>query len=191
MTAHRSTSVSPNLHLAPAAAAVASEGSRAVEEGLSTYLPDLARRARQLTGDVSRADDLVQDTVERALRFRESYRAGGYLRAWLFRIMQNVFISQRRRVSTERRVLEGAGVDPNGWATLRPARQVPGLSPPVVRALQQMPDHLRSAVQLVDLGDNSYKDAAAQQEVPVGTIMSRLHRGRARLAAALVEPQAA
>jgi RNA polymerase sigma-70 factor (ECF subfamily) len=175
----------------PLASAAARLGCLEVQEGIAKYFPDLLRRARKLTGDGSRADDLVQDTVERALRFQDSFQMGGYVRAWLFRIMQNVFISQRRRAATERRVLEGAGVDPNGWATLEPALMAPGLSPPVERALTQLPDHLRSVVTLVDLGESSYKDAARVEDVPVGTIMSRLSRGRARLAAQLSSPQAA
>ncbi len=162
-----------------------------VEDGLALHLPDLLRRARQLTGDSVRADDLVQDTVERALRFRHTFREGGHLRAWLMRIMQNVFISARRRIATERRIVEGARVDPNGWASLRPVQLAPGLSPPVARALGGMPEHLRSVVELVDLGEYSYKDAAQAEEVPVGTIMSRLHRGRARLAAELSPQRAA
>lgn len=165
--------------------------TQGVEEGMGALLPEMRRRARQLTGDSSRADDLVQDTVERALRFKHTFRSGGHLRAWLFRIMQNVFISSRRRLSTERRIMEGARVDPNGWATLRPTTMSPGLSPPVERALESMPEHLRTVVTLVDLGEHSYKDAAQAEDVPVGTIMSRLHRGRARLAAELQSPVAA
>ena len=156
-----------------------------VEEGISFYLPELGRRARSLTRDALSAEDLLQDTVERALRFKDSFREGGHLRAWLYRIMKNVFISQRRRASTERRILEGAKVDPNGWATLKPALLTPGLSPPVARALQLLPDRLRAAVTLVDLQEGSYRDAAELQQVPVGTIMSRLHRGRTRLKNAL------
>ena len=161
------------------------ESAETVESALSTYLPELRRRACALVRDPSRADDLVQDTVERALRFKHTFREGGHLRAWLMRIMHNVFISQRRRTLTERRVLEGAGLDPNGWATLPPALLAPGLSPKVSRALSQMPEHLRAVVELVDLQDHSYKDAAQVTSVPVGTIMSRLHRGRARLAEVL------
>lgn len=168
----------------PAPSAISSDGFD-VERGVGALLPELRRRARQLTGDTSRADDLVQDTVERALRFQDTFREGGHLRAWLFRIMKNVFISSRRRLTTERRIVEGARVDPNGWANLDSSELLPGLSPPVARALRAMPDHLRSVLELVDLGEHSYKDAAEVENVPVGTIMSRLHRGRARLAAEL------
>lgn len=162
-----------------------------VERGVGALLPDLRRRARQLAGDTHRADDLVQDTVERALRFQHTFREGGHLRAWLFRIMKNVFISSRRRISTERRIVEGARVDPNGWAMLHPTELMPGFSPPVARALDGMPEHLRTVLELVDLAEHSYKDAAEVQQVPLGTIMSRLHRGRARLASELQNSVAA
>lgn len=176
--------VSSSSFPCPAPSTISSDGVD-VERGVGALLPELRRRARQLTGDASRADDLVQDTVERALRFQATFREGGHLRAWLFRIMRNVFISSRRRLSTERRIVEGARVDPNGWANLSSVEQKPGLSPKVARALQDMPEHLRSVLELVDLGEHSYKDAAEVENVPVGTIMSRLHRGRARLAADL------
>lgn len=165
--------------------------SLSFEDGLGMLLPDLQRRALQVSRDLVIADDLVQDTVERALRFKSSFHPGGHLRAWLFRIMQNVFISQKRRGSTERRILEGAGIDPNGWASLRPSELVPWLSPPVEKALEQLPERLRAVVTMVDLEEGSYRDAAECQEVPIGTVMSRLHRGRARLAHALAESQAA
>lgn len=182
--------VSSSSFPCPAPSAISSDGFD-VERGVGALLPELRRRARQLTGDTSRADDLVQDTVERALRFQDTFREGGHLRAWLFRIMKNVFISSRRRLSTERRIVEGARVDPNGWASQSSVELLPGLSPKVARALEDMPEHLRSVLELVDLGEHSYKDAAAAENVPVGTIMSRLHRGRARLAAELESSVAA
>jgi RNA polymerase sigma-70 factor, ECF subfamily len=175
----------PSLLNSSAASGETGHTSETVEMHLSNHLPELRRRARVLTRDPHRADDLVQDTLERALRFKHTFREGGHLRAWLMRIMHNVFISQRRRSTTERRVLEGAGLDPNGWATLVPALLTPGLSPPVSRALDEIPDQLRKVVELVDLQDHSYKDAAEVTSVPLGTVMSRLHRGRARLAEAL------
>lgn len=162
-----------------------------VEGGVALLLPDLTSRARQLTRNEAVADDLVQDTVERALRFKGSFHEGGHLRAWLFRIMQNLFISRMRRAKTERRIMESAGLDPNGWATLAPVRMQPGLSPSVEKALGGLPSPLREVVTLVDLGEASYRDAARDQEVPIGTIMSRLHRGRARLKSCLSQAEAA
>src|SRR5690606_15206420 len=105
--------------------------------------------------------------------------------------MKNVFISSRRRVSTERRIVEGARVDPNGWAMLHPTELMPGFSPPVARALDGMPEHLSTVLELVDLAEHSYKDAAEVQQVPLETIMSRLQRGRARMASELQNSVAA
>lgn len=161
------------------------------KDGIAALLPELRRRALLLTRDASRADDLVQDTVERALRFESTFRSGGYLRAWLMRIMQNVFISRRRRAGTERRILERAGVDPNGWVSLTATNLMPDLSPPVAQALRELSPHLEEVVRLVDLDEASYRDAACAKDVPVGTIMSRLHRGRAKLREVLSSPIAA
>lgn len=183
--------VSPIALVDAAPDLVDARASGQVEAGIVEHFAEMNRRARQLTGDRVRAEDLVQDTIERALRFKSSFRPDGYVRAWLLRIMQNVFISERRRAMTERRVLEGAGVDPNGWAAQSPTELSPGLSPPVQRALDGLPTRLKAVVTLVDLGEQSYKDAAALEEVPVGTIMSRLSRGRARLAAELLDSRAA
>ncbi len=180
------------LALVPASEARLATGAVRLDDGsfelgLAGLLPDLRRRARGLLRNAERAEDLVQDTVERALRFRDSFRSGSYLRAWVMRILHNVFISQRRRVTTERRILEGAGVDPNGWARHEPALLLPGLSPRVQQAMLSLPERLREVVRLVDLEEHSYREAAEQQNVPVGTVMSRLHRGRARLAETLRE----
>ncbi len=185
------TSVHP-LALVPASEAPLATGTvrlddGSFESGLAGLIPDLRRRARGLLRNAERAEDLVQDTVERALRFRDSFRSGSYLRAWVMRILHNVFISQRRRVTTERRILEGAGVDPNGWARHEPALLLPGLSPRVQQAMLSLPERLREVVRLVDLEEHSYREAAEHQNVPVGTVMSRLHRGRARLAETLRE----
>ncbi len=168
-----------------------SEPAVSFSQSLAAHLPDLRRRALVLTRDAFRADDLVQDTIERALRFESTFHDGGYLRAWLMRIMQNVYISRLRRASTERRILERAGVDPNGWASFTTTTLMPGLSPKVERALRELSPHLREVVSLVDLEEASYRDAADAQNVPVGTVMSRLHRGRARLRATLSSPMAA
>ena len=165
--------------------------SPSVEEGIELYLPQLRRRALQLTKNRALADDLLQDSVERALRFRTTFQAGGHLRAWLLRIMKNLFVSQQRRRTTERRILEKAGYDPNGWAVPSPIEQSRALFPPVERALKELPERLRAVVSLVDLNEGSYRDAAEREQVPLGTIMSRLHRGRTRLKNALRAPLAA
>lgn len=169
----------------------ASPAAEQVRAAIVTYLPQLRRRALALARNNERAEDLVQDAVERALRFADTFQSGTQIRAWLMRILQNVFVSQCRRTTIERRIVEGARKDPNLWTHSHPSLMTPGLSPPVDRALRALPPRLREVVHLVDLQAHSYKDAAANQKVPVGTVMSRLHRGRARLAAALREPTAA
>jgi RNA polymerase sigma-70 factor, ECF subfamily len=152
---------------------------------LALLLPDLRRRARHLAGHSAGAEDLVQDTLERALRFRCSFVPGSNLRAWMMRILSNTFISTRRRRTIECRVLEHAAHDPNGWSSGEPSVQRPALTRSLERELDRLPPRIGVTLRLVDLGDASYRDAAEILDVPVGTIMSRLHRGRARLAEAL------
>lgn len=155
--------------------------SSSFAEQLCELTPVLRRKALQLTRDGSAADDLVQDTIERALRYESHFHHGSNLRAWSFRIMTNRFISQRRRAGAERRVLERSAVDPNGWAAREPAKLLPGLSPAVGRALSALPGRLRALLTLVDLQGGSYRDAAEFFDIPLGTVMSRLHRARVRL----------
>lgn len=147
----------------------------------------LWRCALALTRDPHRAEDLVQDTLERALRFEHTYEPGSNLQGWLARVMRNVFVSGCRRRAIERRVLRQMALAERG-AAARPEQ--PWLSPKVERALDALPEKIGSVVRLVDLGDMSYGDAASELEVPVGTVMSRLHRGRKRLAACLQDGEA-
>lgn len=144
----------------------------------------LRRCALALTRDARQADDLVQDTLERALRFERTYEPGSNLQGWLNRILHNVFMSQCRRRGIELRVLRQVALAEQG-RQLAPAQ--PWLSPKVKRALEELPEKIGSVVRLVDLHDMSYGEAAGLLEVPVGTVMSRLHRGRKRLASSLGE----
>lgn len=155
------------------------------ERELARLLPDLRRRARFVAGSTTLADDLVQDTIERALRFRDSFVRGSNLRAWTMRILANTFISTRRRQTVERRVLEQAAHDPNGWANTAPTSLKLGLTRALSSKLDLLPPRIGATLRLVDLEEASYREAADQLNVPVGTVMSRLHRGRSRLAAAL------
>ncbi len=148
---------------------------------VAALLPDLRRRARSLERDPSAAEDLAHDTVERALRFRDSFREGSNLRAWLLCMQQNIFVSHKRRAGVSRRAYESLRVDPNAWIQEGSMGEGARLSPPVQRAVDHLPERLGSVLQLVDLDDFSYQDAALALEVPVGTVMSRLHRARARL----------
>jgi RNA polymerase sigma-70 factor (ECF subfamily) len=133
------------------------------------------------------AEDLVQDTIERAMKFESHYIPGTNVRAWVFQILFSVFITRCRRARRERNALAWLSTDPNAWTVPQKSAPMQTLSPALEVALKELPETFRRAVELVDLGDMSYRDAADQMGVPVGTVMSRLHRGRKLLASALRE----
>lgn len=141
------------------------------------YIPRLRRYARALTGDASAADDLVQDTLERALIKQSLWREGTDLRAWLFTVMHNVFVNQVRSAAISRTVqLDDALADrPQPQSTDR--LEIRDLD----AALQVLPEEQRTVMLLVGLEQMTYDEAARVLEVPIGTVMSRLSRGRERL----------
>ncbi|MFQ5985444.1 MAG: sigma-70 family RNA polymerase sigma factor [Alphaproteobacteria bacterium] len=142
-------------------------------------IPYLRRYARALAGDPSRADDLVQDCLERAWSRAHLWRPSGDIRAWLFTIMHNLHANAARRYSREPAVVPLG--DEAAEASVR-ATQEDGLElENLLRALAQLPHAQRTAVLLVGLEGMSYEEAAAIQGIPLGTLMSRLYRGRERL----------
>lgn len=153
--------------------------------GLVEMTPELFGRALRLSRSPATAEDLVQDTVERAIRFAASYERGTNLRAWVHQILFSVFITRCRRSRRERNALDVLAADPCAWTAPERRAEMHALSPGVRRALATLPPSFRDTVVLVDLEEMSYKDAATQLGVPVGTVMSRLHRGRKLLAEAL------
>lgn len=161
-----------------------------LRRGLVALLPDLQGRALRLTGARDTAADLVQDTVERALRFEGQYLRGSNLRAWAYQILFSVFITRYRRNRRHRAALRRLGDDPCAWT--RPgafeAEMAAGsLTPSTERELSALPEGFRQVVVLVDLEDRSYREAAGELGLPLGTVMSRLHRGRKLLAEKLQE----
>jgi RNA polymerase sigma-70 factor, ECF subfamily len=135
------------------------------------------------------AEDLVQDTLVKAMRARDQYEPGTNLKAWLFKILHNTFINRYRRGGLERVVLEGPDADPlaDGWvsaASMRALRDPetqalrPLVQEEIHRALDELPEEFRLAVVLSDVEELSYKEIADVMGCPVGTVMSRLHRGR-------------
>jgi RNA polymerase sigma-70 factor (ECF subfamily) len=152
---------------------------------LAAYWPDLYNRALRLSRNDAVAQDVLQDTFERALRFEGQYEPNSNLRAWLQRILLSVFVTRCRRLRRERRALENLTNDPCSWTLPDAFPSTQALSPTVARALGSLPEAFRRAVELVDLADLSYRDAATVLGVPLGTVMSRLHRGRRMLAEAL------
>ena len=140
-------------------------------------LPRLHRYACALVGDRAAADDLVQDTLERAWARIDSWRPDGDMRAWLFSILHNVHADQRRRPAV-------ATVPLHDEALALPVRasQTDGLDMrDLETALRQIPTEQREVLLLVALEDMSYEEIARTLGVPLGTVMSRLSRGRARL----------
>ena len=162
----------------------------AVELGYELYAirRELHAHALRLTRSQCMAEDLVQDTVERALRFEHYFVRGTNLKAWAHQILSNLFVSGRRKHQRETRALQNLSAHPCAWPCSSPGPEASTLSPGTQRALDSLPAPFRAVVELVDVQDLSYRDAAARLEVPIGTVMSRLHRGRRMLADALREP---
>jgi RNA polymerase sigma-70 factor (ECF subfamily) len=158
-----------------------------LQAGLVALVPELRARAIRLCADRPTADDLVQDTIERALRFAGQYERGTNLRGWAFQILFSVFVSGWRRRRRERKVVECLTGDPCAWTSPSgppsPDTGDGALLPSTRRKLDALPEGFRAVVVMVDLEQRSYRDAARQLGVPVGTVMSRLHRGRKLLAA--------
>lgn len=162
-------------------------GALEVRAGLPALRSDLYARALRLARCPARADDIVQEAMLRALRFENQFRAGTNLRAWVGQVLVSVFLTQCRRNKRERKALDNLTRDPCAWLKKDAAPIMGTLSRQPANALAKLPDSYRTAVKLVDIQQLSYREAAERLEVPVGTIMSRLHRGRKMLAAQLAE----
>ena len=152
-------------------------------EEILPCVPELSRTALRLTRGNALADDLVQETLTRAWQARASFRPGTNARAWTRRILFNTYINHYRKKKREREALE----ELRGLASERVRSTHDGFGDEVLAALHALKPEFREAVELVDLGDLSYQDAAERLACPVGTVMSRLHRGRKRLQRTLVD----
>lgn len=139
-------------------------------------LPGLRRYARVLTGDAWAADDLVQDTLERACSKWLLWRTGSDLRAWLFTLMHNLYLNQRRALPA----LPPLDID-EVQDQLQGARAPSDDALDLERCLQRLPADQRAVLLLVAMEDMSYEDTARILSIPVGTVMSRLSRARMRL----------
>jgi RNA polymerase sigma-70 factor (ECF subfamily) len=158
--------------------------------GLVELVPELRGRACRLCGDLAVADDLVQDTIERALRFRAQYERGTNLRAWMYQILFSVFVTRYRRQRRDKNALRSLASDPCAW-TMPERFSPPDVTVPLTNTTQRtfdaLPETFRVVLKLVDLEELTYREAAIELGVPVGTVMSRLHRGRKLLASQLAE----
>jgi RNA polymerase sigma-70 factor (ECF subfamily) len=176
-------------------AAEARDRVRFEEEALALS-DQVYRVARYLAGSREEADDLVQETYARAFRSWRSYQSGTNLRAWLLRILTNLNIDRGRRAQ---RTPPTQGLEANDYylydrltesdgGPSDEERVVERLSQDdIVEALASVPHDFRDVIVLVDIGDFSYQDAAQILDIPIGTVMSRLHRGRRILKRELAE----
>ncbi len=160
-------------------------------------LPNLYGAALRLTRDPSDAEDLVQETYLRAYRGFGGFQEGTNLRAWMYRILTNTFINAYRK--KQRQPVTVAEDDIEDWylydklgdsgaessAESEVLDRIPDED--VQRALEALPEGFRMAVLLADVEGFSYKEIAEILEIPIGTVMSRLHRGRKALEKALWE----
>lgn len=151
-----------------------------------TAMDDVYRFARSLTRDEADAQDVVQETYLRAFRSWKTFQTGTSVRRWLFTIARNVFLRSRERAQREV-TLDDDGAEAvdaaqahDSWIRrgLDPILDRADLGPAIRAALDRIPEAYREAVVLVDLQDQSYEDAAEVLGVPIGTVRSRLFRGR-------------
>jgi RNA polymerase sigma-70 factor, ECF subfamily len=186
-TVSQSSLTARAVHRAPPC----SPSTLAMRDALVLLLPDLHRRAARLALSPAAADDLVQDTVERALRFSGQYDPGSNLRGWAYQILFSVFVTGYRRRRREKRGLELLMTTPAAWTHRSPFASPEtqlSLTPSTTVALGSLPAGFRDVVSLIDLGQHTYREAAEMLDVPLGTVMSRLHRGRKMLAERLGLP---
>lgn len=149
------------------------------EELITQQIPKLRRYARALLGDPVKADDLVQEALLRALSRQHLWKSGTDMRAWMFTILHNLHVNNQRR-----RYVRGEYQDslenqpePESLPTQESSLELRDLA----RALQMLPEAQRQVVLLVGLEGLDYKNVASVLDIPVGTVMSRLHRGREAL----------
>jgi RNA polymerase sigma-70 factor, ECF subfamily len=153
--------------------------------------------ARRLAGSREEAEDLVQETYARAFRAWRSFQPGTNLRAWLFRILTNLNIDRGRRIQ---RAPDMQPLEENDYFLYNKLEESTSDENPderrvvdrlsqndAVTALADLPHDFRDVVLLVDLADFTYSDAAQILDIPIGTVMSRLHRGRRILKSTLAE----
>src|SRR5262245_19696240 len=174
--------------------------SRLSPDEFETMTTDLAQplmsAALRLTRRRADAEDLVQDTLHRAWRSVASFERGTHFKAWIFRILRNAFINRGRREAAAPVAVDFTDSDrparPEAPPSLTDLRELAAMSDEhfedcVKRAVEGLPEEFRMPMVLFALGEMSYQEIADALEIPIGTVMSRLHRARARLRGELAE----
>lgn len=166
------------------------------EEEIIPHLDAVYNFALRLTSDPNDAEDLVQDTIVKAYRFFSSYEKGTNAKAWLFRILKNSYINNYRKKSKQPNQVDYDEVA-TFYETIRAERTDTSdledrmfrdlVDDDISNALEELPEDFRTVVLLCDVEGFTYEEIANMLDVPIGTIRSRLHRGRNLLKAQLME----
>jgi len=166
------------------------------EDEIIPHLDAMYNFALRLTSDPNDAEDLVQDTIVKAFRFFSSYEKGTNAKAWLFRILKNSYINSYRKNSKKPSQVDYDEVA-TFYETIRAERTDTSdledrmfrdlIDDDISNALDELPEDFRTVVLLCDIEDFTYEEIANMLDVPIGTIRSRLHRGRNLLKSQLME----
>jgi RNA polymerase sigma-70 factor (ECF subfamily) len=165
--------------------------TEAIRTEMIRLLPRLRAFARSLTRAADQADDLVQQTCERALRNLDGYQPGTRLDSWMFRIMRNLWIDGHRARRPEDPIDEIEATSPIAGVDGRTVVEASLELSAVRRAMDRLPEEQRSVLMLVCVEGMRYREVAEALSIPEGTVMSRLSRARVALAAALERQPAA
>lgn len=176
-------------------AVTAADNRAGFEQQVRPYLAQLHQAALRMTRNATDAEDLVQETLAKAYVAFNQFTPGTNLRAWLHKILSNAFVNNYRKARREP-ALAPARDMPDGWqqeddafAPVARSAEAEALDrlgdSEVLRALRDLPSDFRTAVYLADIEGYPYREVAAMMGTPIGTVMSRLHRGRDRLRRAL------
>lgn len=151
------------------------------DQGLATCLPRLRRFAHALSRDAADADDLTQLTMERALRSRDQWQEGTRLDSWLFRIMRNLWIDTARARQRAAKIEAPPEAGLNIGHDPRPGTEAAIDLGRVMAAMERLPGEQREIVALILIDGFGYREAAEMLDIPIGTVSSRLLRGRTAL----------
>lgn len=188
----------PVVDEARASATGSTERSKEFESLVLEHLEMMYAVALRLTRNAADAQDLTQNTLVKALRFHNKFKEGTYIKAWLLTILRNTFINEYRRKVRRPTFVELSGAEPAEERMPDPEvsfEPEPGstsdllelLDDEVKEAVESLPEDFRYAVIMADLEDKSYKEIAEAMDCPLGTVMSRLYRGRKLLRVRLME----